>query len=246
MVDVVVPDSSWSHGLKPARLLCPWDSPGKNTEVGYHFLPQGTFLTQGLNPCLLFSRQILYHWATWEAWEEFWKQHNLGTESTLQAPGRSCTQGRKVDTHMTTEQEILGAFWVIPKRKSVMEVSQNELIESTLLCFVGCSQRITCPTNLNTPGPGSQSTFWWRSRVNAIYRMKTSCSSCSMRRAKEEKGGAGLSVGNRAIAWKGMSSHSSVQFSRSVMPNSFQPQWLQHTRLPCPSPTPGAYSNLCP
>ena len=29
------------------RLLCPWDSPGKNTEVGCHFLLQGAFLTQG-------------------------------------------------------------------------------------------------------------------------------------------------------------------------------------------------------
>ena len=40
----------WPHGLQPARLLCPWDSPGKNTGAGCHFLPQGIFLTQGLNP----------------------------------------------------------------------------------------------------------------------------------------------------------------------------------------------------
>ena len=39
---------------------------------------------------------------------------------------------------------------------------------------------------------------------------------------------------------------SSVQFSHSVVSNSLQPHGLQHTRLPCPSPTPGAYSNLCP
>ena len=31
------------HGLQPARLLCPWDSPGKNTAVGCHFLLQGIF-----------------------------------------------------------------------------------------------------------------------------------------------------------------------------------------------------------
>ena len=37
------------------------------TGVSCHFLLQGIFLTQGLNPCLLFDRQILYHWATWEA-----------------------------------------------------------------------------------------------------------------------------------------------------------------------------------
>ena len=30
------------HGLQPARLLCPWDSPGKNTGVGCHFLLQGS------------------------------------------------------------------------------------------------------------------------------------------------------------------------------------------------------------
>ena len=31
------------------RLLCPWDSPGKNTGVGCHFLLQGIFPTQGSN-----------------------------------------------------------------------------------------------------------------------------------------------------------------------------------------------------
>ena len=36
------------------------------------------------------------------------------------------------------------------------------------------------------------------------------------------------------------------QFSHSVMSNSLRPHGLQHARLPCPSPTPGAYSNSCP
>ena len=39
---------------------------------------------------------------------------------------------------------------------------------------------------------------------------------------------------------------SSVQFSRPVVSDALQPQGLQHARLPCPSPTPGAYSNSCP
>ena len=38
----------------------------------------------------------------------------------------------------------------------------------------------------------------------------------------------------------------SVQFSCSVMSNSLQPHGLQHARLPCPSPTPRAYSNSGP
>ena len=46
--------------LPPTRLLHPWNSPGKNTGVGCHFLLQGIFLTQGLNPGLLHCRQILY------------------------------------------------------------------------------------------------------------------------------------------------------------------------------------------
>ena len=36
------------------------------------------------------------------------------------------------------------------------------------------------------------------------------------------------------------------QFSCSVVSNSLKPQGLQYSRLPCPSPTPGAYSNSCP
>ena len=46
-------DSMRSHGLQPARLLCPWNSPGKNTGVGSHSLLQGS------NPGLLHYRQIL-------------------------------------------------------------------------------------------------------------------------------------------------------------------------------------------
>ena len=34
---------------------------------GLHFPLQGIFLTHELNPCLLYCRQILYHWAAWEA-----------------------------------------------------------------------------------------------------------------------------------------------------------------------------------
>ena len=37
-----------------------------------------------------------------------------------------------------------------------------------------------------------------------------------------------------------------LQFSCSVMSNSLWPNGLQHARLPCPSPTPGACSNSCP
>ena len=49
------------HGLWPSRLLCSWNSPGKNTGMDCHFLFQGIILTQGSNPGLLHCRRMLYH-----------------------------------------------------------------------------------------------------------------------------------------------------------------------------------------
>ena len=51
----------WPHGLYATRLLCPWNSPDKDTEGGSHSFLQGFFQAQGLNLGLLNSRHILYH-----------------------------------------------------------------------------------------------------------------------------------------------------------------------------------------
>ena len=48
------------YGPQTARLLCAWDSPGKNAGMGCHFLLQRIFPTQGSNPGLLHCRRILY------------------------------------------------------------------------------------------------------------------------------------------------------------------------------------------
>ena len=39
-VTSVVSNFVWPHRRQPTRLPCPWDSPGKNTGVGFHFLLQ--------------------------------------------------------------------------------------------------------------------------------------------------------------------------------------------------------------
>ena len=58
-------------GLHLSGLPCPWDFPGKKTEVSCHFLLQGNLpnprieLESSASPAL--AKQILYHWATWEA-----------------------------------------------------------------------------------------------------------------------------------------------------------------------------------
>ena len=71
-------DSLQPHGLWPARLLCPWDSPGKNTGVDCHSLLQKIFPTSGLNLGLLHCRQILYHLSYRE--DPFFKgAHNISS-----------------------------------------------------------------------------------------------------------------------------------------------------------------------
>ena len=56
----VISDSLWPHGLQLTRLLCLWNSAGKNIGVGTQSLLQGISLTQGSNPGLPHCRQILY------------------------------------------------------------------------------------------------------------------------------------------------------------------------------------------
>ena len=57
----VMSDSLQPHGLQPTRLLCPWDFPGKNTGVGYHFLLDAETETVSLESPALASMFL-----TWE------------------------------------------------------------------------------------------------------------------------------------------------------------------------------------
>ena len=68
---------------------------------------------------------------------------------------------------------------------------------------------------------------------------KGSCKLCDL------AGGERAVCGNREIQYCQMWDESPL-FSRSVVSDSLRPHGLQHTRLPCPSPTPGAYSKSCP
>ena len=86
----VLSDSLW-----PQRLHCPWNSAGQNIGVGSHFVLQGIFPTQGLNPGLLHRRQILYQlshqgspwynpWVREILWRRKWQP------TTVILPGKSC------------------------------------------------------------------------------------------------------------------------------------------------------------
>ena len=54
-------NSSWPHGLKAPKLLCPRNFPGKNSGVGSHFLLQGIFLIQ----VSWIAGGFFTIWATW-------------------------------------------------------------------------------------------------------------------------------------------------------------------------------------
>ena len=65
------------------RLLCPWDSPGKNTGVGSHFLLQGIFVTQGLNVSRVSCTPVNYL-----------PLSHQGSPTTISVPFSSVTQSR--------------------------------------------------------------------------------------------------------------------------------------------------------
>ena len=83
----VMSDSVWPHGLQPTRLLCPWDSPGKNTGVGCHALLHRIFPTQESNPHLLHCRQIPYCLSHQRSPERRAKPWSWTSSSLFQASG---------------------------------------------------------------------------------------------------------------------------------------------------------------
>ena len=130
--------------MDPTRLLHAWDFPGKNTGVGYHFLLQGTFLTQGSHPGLLHYRQRLYHWShqgrqdTWsnrQIW--LWRTKQSRSKANRVLP-REYTGHRKHPLSTTQEKilhmditrwSILTSDWLYslqPKMEKLYAVSKNK------------------------------------------------------------------------------------------------------------------------
>jgi len=83
---------------------------------------------------------------------------------------------------------------------------------------------VTIPFSRGSSQPGDQT--WVSSIAGRYFTIQAT------RQAPREPG----------VGW----GFSLVQFSHSVMSDSLQPHGPQHTRPPCPSPTPGVYPNSCP
>ena len=91
--------------------------------------------------------------------------------------------------------------------------------------------------------------FWWLSNKESGCNTEDTSSIPGSGRSLEK----GMAAHSSILAWEirwteepGMLQFSSFQFSRSVMSDSLRPHELQHTRPPCPSPTPTVHPNPCP
>ena len=119
----VVSDSLWPRGLQPTRLLCPWDSPGKNTGVGYHFPLQGIFPTQGSNPGLPRCKQIPYHLShQGNPWKVF-----LGGNKIIQVENSNLHKERKNITEEIGKGKIKFSFLFF-----LIDLIDNNLFKVTI------------------------------------------------------------------------------------------------------------------
>ena len=104
-VTSVVSASSQTYGLQPARLLCPWDPPGKNPGVDGHALLLGIFPTQGSNLCLILcpapAGRFFPTSTTWEAQQR--------------APGRSLTRIECNSFYTNSAAERMGSYCRRPR-----------------------------------------------------------------------------------------------------------------------------------
>ena len=113
-------DSVRPHRRQPTRLLCPWDSPGKNTEVGCHFLLQckkvksesevaqscptqrrhGLQSTRLLHPCDFQARVL--EWVA-SAFSEYWSGLQFPSLGDLSDPGIKSTSPALAGGFFTTD-----------------------------------------------------------------------------------------------------------------------------------------------
>ena len=113
-------DSLWPHGLQSARLLGPWDSPGKNTGVGSHSLLQGT-----KEKTIQIKKKEVLENCLYSRWHVFicWKSKELNKNSTI-VNKFSYDTGYKINIHKSF------AFLYIGDEQSENEMKKTILFSS--------------------------------------------------------------------------------------------------------------------
>ena len=109
-------------------------------------------------------------------------------------------------------------------------------------------------STMESPGLLTEVSLWIRYRTLSVqgWAGQSCCCDMTLEDNWQKRNYPWLLVPNRTfgdenlVAEMPLVQRISHQFSCSVMSNSLQPHGLQHTRPPCPSPTPGVHSNSCP
>ena len=108
-------DSLQPCGLWLITILCPWDSPGKNTGVGCYDLLQRIFPTQESNPVSVMSTCVCYVYLHWQAgsltsttWEALMGYHSLPhlciSSSYIEEEGREYKKVNSMDIHICLQK----------------------------------------------------------------------------------------------------------------------------------------------
>ena len=135
-------DSVKPHGLQPTRLLCPWDSPGKNTGVGCHFLLQYMKVKsegEASQSCLTFSDPVdcslpgssihgIFQPRVLE-----WGAINLVTSLKALSPNTATFLGPRVRSHLNSHMNV-----IICKYK----YSHTDMM--IYMTFISCFWHIIC------------------------------------------------------------------------------------------------------
>ena len=110
------------HGLLPSRLLCQWDSPGKNIRVGCHALLQGIFPTQ---------RSSLHLWCL---------LHQQAGSLPLAPPGKPIKKAecRRIDAFelVVLEKTLASPLDCNPLGSSVHGILQARILEWVVISFL--------------------------------------------------------------------------------------------------------------
>ena len=119
-------------------------------------------------------------------------------------------------------------------------------METVPLCWCRCSESVlsACRTRLSTLNTGLHSICLRKSLLTMpLQSVPSPCKHLDISPLAQSSSIWTLHVALLAVP---LCVFSSVQFSHSVVSSSLRPHGLQHARPPCPSPTPGVYSELCP
>ena len=139
---LVTSNSLQPRGLQPARLLCPWNFPGKNTGVVAISSSRGFSWPRGQTHISCIGRQILYYCTTWESPQAiYYGQKHKRKKKILWSTGGLFNTGTSICGRVRTECHI------IPLRTFLFSIKKNFIFIIIIfwLCLVTCGILVPRP-----------------------------------------------------------------------------------------------------